>query len=241
MIEEVFLTGASIREADVRGRTVVVLDALRSAATIAAALKHGARYVVPVADLAAGGKIAANLDSSTYVLGGERNGIVVDGYHLTNSPLAYTSEAVAGKTVILHSHNATPTITRCRTATRVLIGGFFNAHILASAIRHLGENIVIVCAGSANRVALEDTLCAGLLLHQLWGGQLPEHVPDAAHIACNLYTADKDVLLDVLFQCNTARRLAEQGREDDAAFCFRLNALPPPHLSGRPNRIDGAW
>jgi len=44
---DVYFGASSITSADVQGRVVVVIDVLRASTTIAVALHHGARMVIP--------------------------------------------------------------------------------------------------------------------------------------------------------------------------------------------------
>ena len=95
---EVFLTASSATEEDLKGRAVIVVDVLRACSTLVTALNHGARAVIPVADMAEAGKIAAHMDASTCLMGGERGGLKIDGYTLGNSPQDYTPDVAQGKT-----------------------------------------------------------------------------------------------------------------------------------------------
>ena len=165
---EVFLTSNGIEEDDVRDRTVVVIDVLRACSTIVTALDHGARAVVPVLDMAQASRIAANLDPNIYRLGGERGGEKIEGYHLGNSPLEYTPEEVEGRDVILNTTNGTKALTRTRAARHLVAGCLLNAGRVVDFIRRAGADATIVCAGRQNRISLEDTVCAGLILDRLW-------------------------------------------------------------------------
>lgn len=223
---EVFLTGSNVAEEDVKDRTVIVVDVLRSSSTIAAAVGNGARAVVPVADMAEAGKIASNLDQSTYLLGGEREGVKIEGYHLGNSPLEYARETVEGRTIILNTSNGTGALVRARSAATLIVGSFLNASRCVQHARDMGLDVTIVCAGKHNRVALEDTLCAGLMLYHLWEGRAPGLVADTAHIAFTQYLHDRDQLGTALRRCNHAQWLAQNGYEADVDYCFQVDALP---------------
>lgn len=220
---EVFLSGHQVSEEDVEGRTVVVIDVLRASSTIITALANGARAVIPVADMDQAGKIAMNLDPSTYLLGGERDGDRIDGYHLGNSPLEYTPEVVQGKTIILNTTNGTRTIWNARNAQHLVIGGFLNADQVVQFIRKAELDVTIICAGRNNRVALDDTLCAGLILYRLWDGKEPECVSDAAHIALTQYLHDRDRLAHALRHSNHARWLIAKGYSADVEYCLQLD------------------
>lgn len=223
---EVFLTSHNVTEEDVKDRTVVVIDVLRAASTISTALHHGARAVIPVPDMAEAGKIASNLDQSSYLLGGERNADKIEGYHLGNSPLEYEREVVASRTVILNTTNGTRAIAQAREATHLLVGSFLNAGEVVSYVREAGLDVTLVCAGRRNRVSLEDTLCAGLLLHRLWEDGEPGLVSDTAHIAYTQYQNDQHDIDAAVRRCNHAQWLIEKGYEADVAYCLQIDTLP---------------
>lgn len=232
---EVFLTSPSVSEEDVKGRTVVVIDVLRACSTIATALNNGARSIVPVADMAQAGKIASNLDQQSYLLGGERDGTKIEGYHLGNSPLEYTPRTVQGRTIIFNTTNGTVAVAKARAAEHLLIGSFLNAGRVVDFIRQAGNDLAIICAGWRNRVSLEDTLCAGLMLYRLWDGREPKLVSDTAHIAFSQYDHDRKNLQGALRRCNHAQWLSRQGHADDVEYCLQLDALPvlPYYLDSR--------
>ena len=86
--------------------------------------------------------------------------------------------------------------------------------------------MALVCAGWRNRISLEDTLCAGLMLHRLWDGREPDTVSDSAHIAFTLFQNDGGNLYEAIRQCNHAQRLAAKGYHADIEYCTRVDALP---------------
>lgn len=240
MDAEVFLTYSSVSEEDVRGRTVVVIDVLRACSTIVTALDRGARAVMPVADMEQAGKIAGNLDPEVYRLGGERDGEKIDGYHLGNSPLEYTREAVGKRDVILNTTNGTRALSRCTEAKHLVAACFLNANRVVEFVRKADDEVTIVCAGRQNRLALEDTLCAGLLLDRLWDHDEPDVVTDSAHTAFTLYQTDRDDLSSALRGANHAEVLVQKGYQDDLDYCFRTDVLPvlPYYSENRLLRYD---
>ncbi|WP_103021251.1 2-phosphosulfolactate phosphatase [Salinibacter altiplanensis] len=226
MDAEVFLTHSNISEGDVQDRTVIVIDVLRACSTIVTALERGARAVMPVPDMARAGKIASNLDPDMYRLGGERNGEQIEGYHLGNSPHEYTQDVVEGRDIILNTSNGTQALEQAKEAETLVVASFLNAGRVVDFIRRTADAVTIVCAGRQNRLALEDTLCAGLLLDRLWDGNEPYPVTDSAHTAYTLYHTDRDDLDNALRGANHAEWLAEQNCEADLDYCFRIDALP---------------
>lgn len=223
---EVFLNSSSVTDDDVKDRTVVIIDVLRACSTIVTALDHGARAVVPVPDMAEAGKIASNLDQRSYLLGGERQGEKIEGYHLGNSPLEYTKETVNDRTVILNTTNGTVALDKARGAEHLLVGCFLNAQRIVDFAREAALDLTIICAGQNKRVALEDTLCAGLILYQLWQDEEPAFVSDTARIAYTQYVNDQSDLVGAVRRCNHAQELIRKGFEADVDYCLQLDDLP---------------
>lgn len=48
-----------------------------------------------------------------YLLGGERRAVLIDGFHLSNSPLEYKEQIVMAKDIILSTINGTRHINNC--------------------------------------------------------------------------------------------------------------------------------
>lgn len=223
---EVFLTASSASEDDLKGKSVIVIDVLRACSTIVTALNHGARAILPVADMAEAGKIAAHMDDDLTVMGGERGGVKIDGYDLGNSPAEYTPEVVQGRTIVLNTSNGTRAFTQARGAAEVAAGSFLNVSQAIAFAFGAQNDLALVCAGSDNRVGLEDVLCAGLILHQLWDGQEPPERTDAAHIAFSQYLHDRADLTGALLRSVHAQRLIALGFEEDVRACAQVDAVP---------------
>ncbi len=241
---DVFLTSQGVSEEDVRGRTVVIIDVLRASSTILTALHHGARAVIPVPDMEEAGRIASNMDPSVYLLGGERKGDRIDGYHLGNSPLEYTEEQVTGKTIILNTTNGTVAIGRAEGAAYLTVGSFLNASAVVDFIREKEKDATLICAGHQQRASLEDTLCAGLLLDKLWNGERRGGISDTAHIAHTQYVQDVNTLQHTLRSGAHARALQSKGYEADVEYAVQQDSVPlvPDYIDNRlvaPPRASG--
>lgn len=227
---EVFLTPTTVQDEDVKQTVAVVVDVLRSSSTIISALNARARAVIPVADTEEGGKIASNLDPSTYVLGGERNGTKIEGYQLGSSPHEYTEEGVADKTVIFNTSNGARALEKAKAAEHVVISSLLNARRVADFIRDQAKDVVFICAGHRNRISLDDILCVGLILDHVWEEQMPARLTDATYVAYTTYQRSRNRLKAAIHNCTHAAEL----NDEDVSFCMRLNALPVlPYYSER--------
>ena len=223
---DVFLSGTAVGEADVRGRTAVVIDVLRASSTIATALANGAQTVIAVKDQAGADAHMAGLEPGSFLLCGERDAEKIAGYDLGNSPLEYATDVVGGKTVILNTTNGTAALTRAKAARHLVTGCFLNAGAVVDFIREAGQDVALVCAGWRGRASLEDTLCAGFLLSRLWDGRPPDTVSDAAHLALTLHAATTRPPRQALDDCRAARLLRTLGAEADLDYCLRTDVLP---------------
>jgi 2-phosphosulfolactate phosphatase len=221
---EVFFTPGELQGADVAGRTVVVIDVLRATTTIAEAFAAGARAVYPVASVEEAARLASTLGRDEVLLCGERRCLPIEGFDLGNSPREFTSERVAGKALVMSTTNGTYAISLATGAERVITASFANLGAVAAAIAG-DTDVVIVCAGRQGRFALEDAVCAGLLLEALAGpgGSAPEggDAVDAARSLAGSFAPTREML------ANTAagRDLIDAGLGDDLELCARIDRL----------------
>lgn len=217
---DVFISSRSFSEEDVRDNIVVVIDVLRACSSIHTALHNGCSGVIPVAENEDAGRYAGNLDSSSLLLCGEKNGRKVEGYHLGNSPLEYTSEIVKNKTIIMKTSNGTRAITRSHFAEKVLIASFLNVRTVARYLRNVNDrNIILVCSGWFSRLSIEDMLCAGALTWNIFDHKLPNSATDGVKVAFGLYEKYQNSIAQVIKSSNHARRLLDLGFERDIDYC----------------------
>jgi 2-phosphosulfolactate phosphatase len=154
-----------VQPEEMAGGTVVVVDVLRAATTICHALAAGATEVIPFVEVEEALAAAASL-AENVVLGGEREGLPIDGFDRGNSPGEYNSESVGGKTLVFTTSNGTRALHHARLAERVLLGAFVNATAVVGQL--LGkEQIHILCSGTNGQYSEDDVLLAGLLVERL--------------------------------------------------------------------------
>lgn len=225
-VPDVFITGRSFQEDEVKGKTIVVIDVLRASSTMTVALGQGARGIIAVPDMGAASMMASKLDPRSFLLCGERDGRKIEDYHFGNSPLEYLEAGarLRNKTLIFNSTNGAPTLARCAGAKQVLIGCFLNAGAVLRYLRNQpAEDVIFVCSGWKSRLSLEDTLCAGYLLNGLLGPQRPEHAPDGTQVALAVFDRYQHDIPAAIAGSNHADRLRRLGATADLAFCSRLD------------------
>jgi 2-phosphosulfolactate phosphatase len=234
---------AAVTPAAVAGRAVAVIDVLRASTSIAAALAHGARAVVPLPDPATVAERARGYARVDVVLAGERQMRPVAGFAIGNSPDDFTADAVAGRTVLLATTNGTPALAAAAAAgaRQVCSAAFVNlaaaTHVLRTALRG-GLGVTIVCAGQDGRFALEDAACAGRIVRALGRrprGAEPPALDDAARACALLDRRYRDRFDRLWADAAHARALALAGYTADLAACAAVDRYPvvPALVDGR--------
>jgi 2-phosphosulfolactate phosphatase len=235
----VHLTPHQVDEIALRDKRVVVVDALRAGPTVTTALYNGAREVIPTATVESAAKISGNLTGSITLRAGERNGRMVEGFHLGNSPLEYTEEKVRGKSIVFISSNGSPVFLKARHAREMAVCSFVNLGAVAESLRETEGYLVLLCAGSAGGFCLEDAVCAGMLIQILTEQHKPEvRLGDAGVATLALQKTHARNLLKMLRETENGKVLTEMGFKEDIRFCAGLDTVPVvPMLDGTVLRL----
>ena len=148
-----------------RKSIVVIVDVLRATSAICTALDLGVQSIIPVST------IEEALDfkdkQGRYILAAERNGKIVRGFDLGNSPTEYRKEHLEGRDMVLTTTNGTRAINIAKLDHDIVIGSFLNLSVLTNYLINQDNSIIILCAGWKNDFCLEDTLFAGALSETL--------------------------------------------------------------------------
>lgn len=155
-----------VSEQDLAGSTAIVIDLLRATTTICHALASGAREVVPFREIDETLAAAAKAGRSNVVLGGERGGMLIEGFDLGNSPAEFSREAIAGRPVYITTTNGTRALYHARLARRIIVGAIVNLSAVVESVKD-EPRVDILCAGTAGEETLEDILVAGAIVEQL--------------------------------------------------------------------------
>lgn len=200
----------------------VVIDVLRATSTIITALHNGARSVIPVSDVPEAIALTRSLDRDSVLLCGERQGVRVSGFDLGNSPPEFTSERVAGRTLVMTTTNGTRAILAVREARVAAVGGIVNATAVARRAAESGLPLTLLMAGTRNRFSLDDALAAGAILDALPSGAEPD---DLGHVCRRLYRENRKDPAAALEQCSHYHDLMALGFGEDIAYCMSRDVL----------------
>lgn len=194
-------------------RVGIVVDVVRATSSIAQALAAGYERILCCREIDEAHALRAELGDEA-VVGGERRGVVVDGFDVGASPREF-AEGPRAPTLILSTTNGTATILtaaeRCET---VLLGSLLNLDAVVAAA-HAESDVVVYCAGFQGTFALDDAYCAGRIV-QLLGGEKTD-----AAVAAELLARSFPSALEGL----NARTYGPPGLEADIEYCAHENLL----------------
>lgn len=225
MIVDVVIIPGLFDRAKAHGKSIAVIDVLRSSSTLITAMANGAKdaFLFGTPDEAKAKK--RDLNSHDILLCGERNGMKVAGFDLGNSPSEYSSRMVRGKTLFFTSTNGSKMLqTAAATAGKLILAGFNNITAAAEVLNHQGRDCVLLCSGKEGRFSLEDAVCAGMLVETMKQHRLkPWSLTDEAFSAVLLYRHFKDDLIGLMHFCEHGQSLKHIGMESDFDSCARID------------------
>ena len=202
-------------------KIAVVVDVFRATSTIAAGLHAGIAAILPVATIAE----AQAHQAQGYLAAAERNGQTVAGFDLGNSPLAFLSENLRQKTIVLTTTNGTKCLNECLGAQEIICGSFVNLQACVDYLHQKNCGVIIVCAGWKDSPSLEDTLFAGALVQKM-AEKNYEIADDASLMAANIYEQAKGNITEYLKNSSHYKRLQQHGTDADLVYCTSYNTAP---------------
>ena len=153
---------------EARGLTVVI-DVFRAFSAACYVAGNGARQIISVG----GVETAFGLKTKhpDYLLMGERNERMVEGFNFGNSPFQVENIDFKGKTVVHTTSAGTQGLVNAVHADEILTGSFVNADAIVNyIISQSPAQVSLVCMGYAARHPIEeDTLCAEYIQMKLMG------------------------------------------------------------------------
>ncbi len=213
-----------LSDAEAKGKTVVVVDVLRASSTIVQACENGVARIIPVATVEEAAKLLSTLERKRTLLGGEREGLPIDGFDLGNSPLEYTKQVVKGKTLIFTTSNGTAAITKSASAREIVLGCFLNlSAVVTHVISSRAKKVAVLCAGDLGRLSLEDFVCGGHVVDRIVDGTRASTVLNDGAVAARALANALGDVGEAVRNSSHGLRLAELGFEDDLEFCSKVD------------------
>lgn len=218
---------ATLPRRDLSKTACVVFDVFRATSTALQALQNGAEAIMPAADIRTA--LAWREKEPDILLAGERNGFRIGAdltggieFDLGNSPREFTQDRVQGRWIVMTTSNGTRAIDACRGSAALAIASFGNLAATTDWLYRSGlSQLVIVCAGTLEHSALEDTLGAGALVDRIWNSTRGGWIDDAAQVALQVYRSNHEDILSAAGQGrNGSRLLSLPELADDVPLCL---------------------
>ena len=175
-----------------------------------------------------------------YLLGGERGGLPIAGFDFGNSPVEASRQNFTGKTIIMNTTNGTGAAhVAAQSAARVLLASLTNAHAASRRAKALAvDEIAIVCAGTDDRVGLEDVYAAGVIAEYLLAlGEFT--VDDGARIALTL-RRNMTNPLEALSSSTHGQILERLGLGEDVRYAAQVSESTVVPVLADTQDIEGA-
>jgi len=218
-----------------KDKNTIVIDVLRTSTTITVSLFNKAKEVIPAESVAKAAKLKRS--SGETLLCGEKNGKIIPGFNLGNSPLEYNENTVKGKILVFCTTNGTISIVKSRLSKNCIIGSFINLEKVVDYISTLREDLIILCSGKQNNFSLEDFICAGALIKEIIkkeNSDISYELNDAEISAltlaeCLIYDDNKineEKVLKLLQSTEHGKYLTNLGFTKDIEVCSSINTYP---------------
>lgn len=209
---------------------VVVIDILRATSAITTAFYNGVAKMIPVATV----EEAIKYKENGFMVAAERDGEVLAGFDLGNSPFGYMNTKVKGKTIAITTTNGTQAINAAKDAHKIIIGSFLNIDVVIDYLRKEKKDVLFLCAGWKNKFNIEDSLYAGAVAEALIYKYGFNSICDSTIASMELYKQAKHNLYDFLSNSSHRNRLARLDLERDIRYCLTANQCPVlPVMEGK--------
>lgn len=204
---------------DLKGRIVVIIDVFRATSTMAAALHHGAKEIIPVDAVDKCIQLGQEIENA--ITAGERDGQVAPGLQHGNSPTEYPREFIENKTLILTTTNGTRLLHMCGDAAQIVAGSFLNLGAVCDYLQEQGQPVLLACASWKDRYNLEDSLFAGAVYDRI-GSHFSMNC-DSTRAATHLYRQAKNNLYGFIQDSSHFLRLSKLGLQADMEYCCQTD------------------
>ena len=217
----------------------IAIDVLRATSTMAAAFNVGAAAIHVFSDLDLLRKASESYTTDKRLLAGERGGARVEGFDLGNSPLDHTVDRSHGRHLFMSTTNGTRCLKRIEDSPMVITAALTTRQAVVDfLIKHQPERVWLVGSGWEGAYSLEDTVCAGAIVHKLalqQSQKLQDLVGnDAAIAAVSLYQQWQESLLELMHHATHGQRLLRLSQEDDLKYCAQLDILDLVPMQSEP-------
>lgn len=217
---------------DFQGKILVVIDVLRATSVMVTAFMNGAKEIYPFKDLEEIVKFKE--ENLEVLLAGERKGLKIQGFNMGNSPLEFTKERVENKKIAMTTSNGTRAIEVGLSADHLYIGSYLNLMSVVEKLEKENKDIVILCSGTDNEFSLDDSLCAGIIVKELFKRNNSLIMDDFTMSLMRLGELSRDNS-ETLKGSKHFEYLKKIGYENDLNYCLTMDIakIVPEYIDGK--------
>ena len=197
---------------------------------MAAAFKAGAEAIEVFSDLDKLVQASEQWPSEKRILAGERGGQRVDGFDLGNSPRDHSPERTAGRRLFMSTTNGTRCLQRIQTAPLVMTAALTTRRaVIDKLLAKQPETVWLVGSGWEGTYSLEDTVCAGAIIHGLMAETGHSFVDctgnDSAVASVGLYEQWQDRMVELMHVATHGQRLLSLNNTADLEYCAQMDVM----------------
>lgn len=200
---------------------IVVIDVLRATSAICAAIENGVKGIIPVDSV---DEARAYLKKG-YLAAAEREGQIVEGFTMGNSPISFLNPELKGETIVLTTTNGTKAIKIAENKETVIIGSLNNLGALTKWLIRQERNTLVLASGWKDKFNLEDTICAGAIIDGVLESGKFASKEDSSVAAKFIYRSAKENIFSYLKASSHRRRLRKLNLNADVNYCLTPNNL----------------
>jgi len=223
---DVCLTPAIVDLFDLSNKQVVIIDVFRATSAMCVFLHNGGERVIPVSNIEDAIKYKNDINpfyEKKYLVAAERNGDVVPGFDLGNSPFSYHNQDFRNISLAITTTNGTSAINKAQMAGYgMLLASFLNISSVVDYISSCKNDVLIVCSGWKGRLCMEDILLAGLLSEKLLINNQFYCNSDSVVLSKNMYNLAKSNLFQFLEDSAYRKRM---NLDEDVKYCLQIDTM----------------
>lgn len=225
---DIYLKNSSLDD-----KTVIVIDTLRATSVMVTAIGNGCKQIVAFREIEDTLKYKSENPHLNVLLGGERKGLKIDGFDLSNSPREYTKDVVFERCIAMSTSNGTKCLEKVKSAKDVLICSMLNVSAVSKAALDLKKDILIVNSGTNGRLSLDDFLTSAFVIDYITKRLEDVILTDAAVL--NKFSLDRsESYLELVKKAYHYNYLKSVGYEKDLEYCLKkdLFTIVPRYYNG---------
>ncbi len=201
---------------------------------MAAAFAAGAEAIEVFSDLDKLVEASQQWPAEKRILAGERGGQRVDGFDLGNSPRDHSPERTAGRRLFMSTTNGTRCLQRIQSVPLVMTAALTTRQaVIDKLLIKKPESVWLVGSGWEGTYSLEDTVCAGAIIHGLMAKTGQSFVDctgnDSAVASVSLYEQWQHRMLELMKVATHGQRLLRLNNTADLEYCAQMdvNSIVP--------------